>query len=448
MMTRKIRNANFGTRNRKVSPKTGFRILLITASVLSVLILGWAIHAAPPSSPAINLDQASNGGIGKTPVNPVGWENGNQNGQKAHYNEGESIPYRARVTGLTAGQTYRATFGYDITHSSKHAIDYITSNQRIAEIVNPCQNETTVDVSPCVAGASNTSGTGSIIPAPAGGTALKDIANASFTNVVTLEGTQRVSIFNGEVSEVIFMSEGDPSLSQSETTFRVTFTASSSTVVLSWGGHIARSFDWGAGLAATGISGSPYHTRVKTLEVGNGSGGFNAPISIGNQDRALASSAVQPPAACSLSNDGSSICGSGTTRHEYPGSVDTNSTYTFSFVSGGATATIVASNTNPSAAGCTDGNASTPCIYADVSASAAYTIRLTVSNAAGSQTCDATVAVDQPVTASAGTNQSFCETGGPDFVISGASATGPAGKTFSWAVTSGPATVFSGGTTL
>jgi hypothetical protein len=433
----------------KMSPRTATRLILLAGGIFALLIWGFGMSAAPPASPAVNLDQASNGGIGKAVVSPVGWENGNQNGQKAHYNEGESIPYRARVTGLTSGQTYRATYGYDITHGGAHAIDYITGRQRIAETVNPCQNGTTVDISPCAAGLSNSSGTASLIPAPTGGNTLKDIANGSFNSVVAIEGPQRISIFNGEVTQVAFVSEGDPSLSQSETTFSVTFTASSSTVVLSWGGHIARAFDWANnGGSATTISGSPFHTRVKTLEVGNGSGGFNAPISIGNQDRALASSAVQPPAACSLSNDGASICGSGTTRHEYPGAVDTSSTYTFSFVSGGATATIGATNTNPSAAGCTDGNTSTPCIYADVTASAGYTLRLTVSNAAGSKTCDATVAVDQPVTANAGTNQSFCETGGPTFTISGASATGPSGETFSWLVTSGPASVTSGGTTL
>jgi hypothetical protein len=221
----------------KVSLRASTRLILLAGGILALLTWGFSMLAAPPTSVAVNLDQASNGGIGKTPISPVGWENGNQNGQKAHYNEGESIPYRARITGLTSGQVYRATFGYDITHSSKHAIDYITSNQRIGEIVNPCRNDGDAvdDVSPCAAGTSNTSGTGSIIPAPAGdpapGTQLKDKANTSFNNLVTLEGPQRVSIFNGEVSAVVFMSEGDPSLAQTETTIRVTFTASSSTVV-------------------------------------------------------------------------------------------------------------------------------------------------------------------------------------------------------------------------
>ena len=232
-----------------------------------------------------------NGGIGETPISPVGVENGKRNGQKAHYNEGDLIPNRTRITGLTAGTVYRATFGYDVTHGGGHAIDYITSNNRIAEIVNPCRNDGALadDVSPCSVGTPGT------IPAPlgdlSGGTQPADVAKSSFDSVVNIEGTQQVSIFNGNISLVERLTEGDLSLAQSESTFRVTFTAGAATTVLSWGGHIARAFDWANfGGSATTISGSPFHTRTKSLDVQQGNG-FKA-INIGNQDRALASSAV------------------------------------------------------------------------------------------------------------------------------------------------------------
>jgi hypothetical protein len=401
------------------------RFFLLAVGILTLLVSGWSMLAAPPSSPAINLDQASNGGIGKTPITPVGWENGNQNGQKAHYNEGESIPYRARVTGLTAGQTYRATFGYDITHSGKHAIDYVTGNQRIAEMVKPCQIESTVAINPSVAGASNTSGTGSIIPAPTGdpaaGIQLKDIANGSYNNVVTLEGTQRVFIFNGEISAVQFMTEGDPSLSQSETSFRVTFTASSPTVVLSWGGHIARAFDWGSGNSATGISGSPFHTRAKSLDVPAPGGGFNA-VSIGSQDRALASSAVQPPSGCTVTGD-SSVCSGATNHHELIGPTESGINYSWSV----SPNTVVISSQN------TDPNASTPYgvgkIYANVLASAAYTITLTKSNGAGSSTCPLAVTLKTNTSATNLSPQVKCPGDTASFTTT-ASGDGP--FTFVW----------------
>src|SRR5262249_14825195 len=54
--------------------------------------------------------------------------------------------------------------------------------------------------------------------------------------------------------------------------------------------------------------------------------------------------------------------------------------------------------------------------------------------------------LDQPVTADAGSDQQFCETGGPDFTINGSSS-GPAGYSVSWAVTNGPASIKSNGST-
>jgi hypothetical protein len=415
------------TRTRLFS-RMGVRGLLLATGILALLVSGWSMLAAP-ASPAINLDQASNGGIGKTPVSPVGWENGNQNGQKAHYNEGESIPYRARITGLTATKTYRATFGYDITHSSKHAIDYITSNNRISETVNPCRNDGAAadDVSPCVGGASNTSGTGSVIPAPTGdpapGTQLKDIANASFNSIVPTP--QRVSIFNGEVSEVVFITEGDPSLAQSETTFRVTFTASSSTVVLSWGGHIARAFDWGAGNSATGISGSPYHTRAKSLDIPAQPSGFTT-ISIGNQDRALASSAVIPPAECNLSGPATE-CQGATGAHYVvdSASLDTTATYLWDIPA--------ATNTSGAVITSSNGDPLNPPVYADVSVgntSGSFTITAQAVNGGGSsQVCPFSTTVTASTSATDPSAQTRCEGGSVTFSTI-ASGTGP--FTYQW----------------
>ena len=69
----------------------------------------------------------------------------------------------------------------------------------------------------------------------------------------------------------------------------VTFKANSATPTLAWGGHIASRLDWGcsgAPQSASGISGSPYHMRIKDIIV-NG-----AEISLGNQDRSLSAAAV------------------------------------------------------------------------------------------------------------------------------------------------------------
>src|SRR5262249_47603876 len=69
----------------------------------------------------------------------------------------------------------------------------------------------------------------------------------------------------------------------------INFTATQSTVVLAWGGHIADHRYWMPGTSAANITGSPFHTRLVGLD---GSGG--------NQDRALASDAVTFPASVTI----------------------------------------------------------------------------------------------------------------------------------------------------
>src|SRR6185436_13524565 len=69
-----------------------------------------------------------------------------------------------------------------------------------------------------------------------------------------------------------------------ETTIAVSFKATTSTVVLAWGGHIARGDQWN-GASASAISGSPYHMRTKSWNL----------KSLGNQDRSLSADAVVNP---------------------------------------------------------------------------------------------------------------------------------------------------------
>ena len=90
--------------------------------------------------PAANLDQCRNGAP-ETPNNcldfggSAGWVNGNAGETNAHYTEGLSIPYRAELTNLpTDGTVITLTLGYDIKHSGRHAIDFLTHYQRLLPI--------------------------------------------------------------------------------------------------------------------------------------------------------------------------------------------------------------------------------------------------------------------------------------------------------------------------
>ena len=88
----------------------------------------------------------------------------------------------------------------------------------------------------------------------------------------------------GAQTAIYYVSQGSLTANSSETTIAVSFKATSSTVVLAWGGHIARGDQWN-GASASAISGSPYHMRTKSWNLNN----------VGNQDRSLSADAVINP---------------------------------------------------------------------------------------------------------------------------------------------------------
>jgi hypothetical protein len=225
-----------------------------------------------------------------------------------------------------------------------------------------------------------------------------------------------MTMYNGTISSMVYTNpQGDLSLAQASTQITINFNATNSTVVMSWGGHIARAIDWGTGNSASGISGSPYHTRLISL---NGSGG--------NQDRSLSAAAVEPPPGCALTNDNIDVCDLPTiTNHALQGTADPSLTYSFQIQNNGGSAFISSSDTDPS-----DGT-----ISANVTSSGAgeYTITLTASNAGGSSECSATVRVHQPPAAAAGADQEQCETSGFSFQMN-ASSTVPSGGTRTWTI--------------
>lgn len=235
-------------------------------------------EAAPGAS--ASLSQAQNGGVGDPVIDPVDWVNGNVNQSKGHYTEGQSVAYKMELTGLTPSVQAELIIGFDVTKSSMFAIDYLTSNDRINEAVDPC-SDTAICSGP-------EDGTGTI-PAPGytgtnGATAAANVI-ASFNQLVADEGSQEMKIWNGVIDSITYTTQADISNSDEEARVTILFTpnAGEEDVVISWGGRIASSLDY-PGQSAIDISGSPYHMRLISL---NGSGG--------NQDRSLSASAVSLP---------------------------------------------------------------------------------------------------------------------------------------------------------
>ena len=66
-----------------------------------IWVLLWQTTAAMAGSSG-TLQQGGNGSFG-APVSPVSWQSGNLNTNNSHYVEGQSIPYRLIMTGLSKG---------------------------------------------------------------------------------------------------------------------------------------------------------------------------------------------------------------------------------------------------------------------------------------------------------------------------------------------------------
>ena len=357
-----------------------------------------------------NLDQVRNG-TAAAPVDPPDWVNGNAGASNAHYREGQSIPYRLYLTGLSVG-AHTVFVEWDTRHSSVNAIDYITYYDRIAETVQPLLGLSGTWAAPV----------STQIPTP-GLTNGATIATNSFLALPS--GDQKFTSYNA--SNVVLSYDHEDALTGAQTAsgLKIEFNATASNVLFTWGGHIASRGDWGAGNSASGISGSPYHTRFISLD---GSGG--------NQDRSLSAAAVLPPQGCTLSNDTPDVCDTGgTITHTAPAVA--GQTYSFSLTnSGGSNASIVGTPDTDPAGGTVSAQVQT-------SGAGSYTITLTTTTGGGTETCTATVNIHQPPAADAGDpTYEHCQTDGFAFAMTGATSTVPTGGTRKWTVSpAGAATI-------
>src|SRR2546426_3547759 len=273
-----------------------------------------------------NLDECTNGGVGATPEPCKGsngapvdgfknWENGNANGAKAHWREGEFISYRDTLS-LDAGADYVFTVEYDTVHGGKHAIDYLgsfdatettspTANTFHANNNDPCSDK----VSGCTPSTPTASAT---IPAAS----LVDCASSTSTGTPTqAAGSIKFFAPSGATLSALTATYASQNVvqgsDQCSTSLNILFTISGTfpmKIVVAWGGHISSEAEWGSGTSASFISGSPYHMAQISLTK-NG-----ATVSgVGNQDRALEASAVffSPSIATDIKNaaDGSSVTG-------------------------------------------------------------------------------------------------------------------------------------------
>lgn len=258
---------------------------------LTLLVLGGLAanrQRAEGASDKVTLEQCANLGTTCDAANPGNWRNGNLNSSQAQYYEGDAIPFRSVVTGVTVGATYAMTLEWESTRSAKHAYDYLTSFDFSESGADLCAGSV-CSGSPVTLGIpvdSHVTGAG---VTPVGGQHFT-LYGGTFTgsgstvaNTGNLCGTASCSIPSNPSSYSLVGDYSDTS----QTRITVFVTATDTSFVLGWAGHISTRLDWGIDSSAVSISGSPYHMNMHDFACSN-----DENCGVGSMDRSTSAQAV------------------------------------------------------------------------------------------------------------------------------------------------------------
>lgn len=252
-------------------------------------IVNSTVDAAP--KPTVNIDQCQNSSSVCDTASAGKWTNGNLGQNNSNYPEGTSVPFRAVMKNLVVDATYSLTLEWDTTvNGGKHGYDYLTTYNRTVAAADPCAgvtcsgptNTLAIPTDPNVSGAGVTQIAGQVFTLNGG---LFPANAASIANTGNLCATDPCNIATNPSAYTL----SDPYTQNSATRIKLYFTAKATSAVLAWGGHVATQADWGAGMSAVDISGSPYHMMLLSFLCSN-----NSNCGTGRQDLSMSSSAVAP----------------------------------------------------------------------------------------------------------------------------------------------------------
>ena len=263
--------------------------LLLSGVVATTLLLVAGGRASADRNPGTRLEQCENLTTVCDSSHPSNWITGNLGTSNSDYSEGDSVPFRATLNNLTIGASYGVNIGFESTKDGKHAYDYLTSFNRTESTAEPCidvtcspPNDTLpIPIDTNVSGAGVTQ-VGSQFISLFGGNFIDAGSNIANTGDLCATATCNIATNPGP-----YVLTGSYAGSSSTSTY-VYFTASAETVVLAWGGHIAAESDWGVGMGAFNIAGSPYHMNLGDLTCSPGD------CNTGAKDVSISSAAVTP----------------------------------------------------------------------------------------------------------------------------------------------------------
>ncbi len=230
--------------------------------------------SAAPSSLNVDLDQWANQA-------GQGWQNGDLNGSNSSYAEGDVVPFRLAVEGLSAG-AHSIHVNYDFTAGGHKAYDFLATYD--------------VSESPglCSAGGG---GVSSMCPSLPTAATLAFPSDPFSTDGLTVAGAEAfagvsrlLTMYGGTITGITTPAHSGPTTGNNSGDMIVSFTTTGSAALFTWGGHLAQSAYWdvaaaGAPDGASQISGAPWHMRTQQLD---GAGNKN-------QDRSIQPSAIVTP---------------------------------------------------------------------------------------------------------------------------------------------------------
>src|SRR5512143_3256516 len=230
---------------KKSLATTALVVTLLLTLGMGSLINGAAAPAPQLAAPAlagaagslnVDLDQCAN------QTTPCSWQNGDLNGNNSAYAEGDVVPFRLAIEGLSAG-SHSIHINYDFTAGGHEAYDFLATYNATE----------TVDL--CATGGGAVSSMCPTPPPPAVQSFPSDpfvvpgtLGSLSVAGAEAAGGVSRnLTMFGGTITSITPASGPVHSGStggNSSADFVVTFNATGSAVLLAWGGHLAASSYW------------------------------------------------------------------------------------------------------------------------------------------------------------------------------------------------------------
>src|SRR5262245_19395790 len=278
----------------------------------------------------VDFTQGANGDLAHSPpLGDVTWINGILNPNNSEYFEGVSTLQRVFLDGMSsaAGNVHKMTFGHLAVKDSAeaHAYDFLTSwNQSLAAtgqiapgtLVDPYTDgpDANNTIEACEPGSASPGNFRPACLALHNGANIIDVAIPD--NMGSILGDNvatRVSAYEGFFGNRTLRMYGDAPITAASLVFdghsgsnptanyTLTWTSSSTRILIEFGAHLAQGNDfmlsgvgYGSGRGAGSISGGPYHVFLYDLD----------DASLGSQDNQIQANAVQAPPSFEIDKSG------------------------------------------------------------------------------------------------------------------------------------------------